>query len=909
MKKRSSLIRNSFQVFLHDVKRLFHAPAALVVAIVLLILPSLYAWYNVVGFWNPYDKTGNLEVCVVNEDDGGSNRIVGDMNIGDMVVEELKKNDQLKWEFVDRQTADETLKSGNAYAAFVIPSDFTKRLIAITEGSYESPTVSYIINEKSGPVSPKITDAGATTLDETINSAFVSSVSAVAVDAIDSAIGEEKSDVKKAKSAAMRRIDGAHAKMSKAQKKLDASSKALDDGIAKVKNSRASTSSMKNSLTKASKDADALSKDLSTLQTELGDFSEDSWPLASSAITAISKASQESADAAQSVTSQTAQANAFVESSSAQAEVAIDQARSVVTDLRQIASSLPQGDPTAAGILAACKKIEDECNSAESTLSEMKTTSSNISESQDRVNEAAESSNASVQNLTDAMQGATSLFFGRTAPAINSSILLISESLATVNATIPAQKALLDELDLMLKDAQSALENSKEAIDATKEAADGFAKDLEGLKTDVASILSSGAISKLIGKDGLDAKRIAEFMGSPTEVKTESFYSPNAYGASMAPLFMNLTFWIGAFMLIVIMRQEVYYPKIKNLTAAQSYLGRFLLFACMAVLQAAICCVGLVAIGVGAASMPALVFASCMTSLSYLSIIYALSLTLQYVGKGICVLLIFAQIPGATGLYPVEMTSPFFQAIYPLMPFTYGIEAMRESICGFYGLTYLKDMVVLGAYFAIFMVLGMVVRPLLANVSRMESLQVHKSGIYNGEKTLVPPRPFRFSQVVRLLADKDEYKNSIESRYQRFEKWYPRIIKGSIIVGLAVPVGLVAIFALTPTEKVVILTIWLVFLIVLFTMLIIVESLKNSLKRQLMLEGVSNDQLLGLFGKRSSSEKADDGAQDDEAEGGDSSFKGRDAEKMDVSSSKNRDNAEHDVNLSGSRDEAVSSDE
>ena len=122
-------------------------------------------------------------------------------------------------------------------------------------------------------------------------------------------------------------------------------------------------------------------------------------------------------------------------------------------------------------------------------------------------------------------------------------------------------------------------------------------------------------------------------------------------------------------MLLVIMKQEVDAEGIPGLTLAQRYLGRFLLLASMAVLQALICCAGVLAIGVQAVNAPALFFAAAVTSLSYLSIIYALSVTLQHIGKGICVVLVFAQIPGATGLYPIEMTSGFFQAIYPFFPF------------------------------------------------------------------------------------------------------------------------------------------------------------------------------------------------------------------------------------------------
>ncbi len=244
-------------------------------------------------------------------------------------------------------------------------------------------------------------------------------------------------------------------------------------------------------------------------------------------------------------------------------------------------------------------------------------------------------------------------------------------------------------------------------------------------------------------------------------MKTEQLYPLNAYGSAMAPLFMNLTFWIGAFMLLVIMKQEVDGEGIRNLTVTQRYLGRFALLAVMAVLQAVICCAGVLVIGVQAASAPALFFAAAVASLAYLSIIYALSVTLQHIGKGICIVLVFAQIPGATGLYPIEMTSGFFQAVYPFFPFTYGISAMREAICGFYGSHYGDAIGMLVFFFVLFMAFGILLRPLMANVNRMVAGQVRQGGIFNGEDVEIPARPYRFSQLFRALSGRDEYREEL----------------------------------------------------------------------------------------------------------------------------------------------------
>ena len=62
-------VHNVFRVLMRDLKRIAKAPASWVVILVLIALPSLYTWFNVVGFWNPYNNTGALKVCVVNEDE------------------------------------------------------------------------------------------------------------------------------------------------------------------------------------------------------------------------------------------------------------------------------------------------------------------------------------------------------------------------------------------------------------------------------------------------------------------------------------------------------------------------------------------------------------------------------------------------------------------------------------------------------------------------------------------------------------------------------------------------------------------------------------------------------------------------------------------------------------------------
>lgn len=468
-----------------------------------------------------------------------------------------------------------------------------------------------------------------------------------------------------------------------------------------------------------------------------------------------------------------------------------------------------------------------------------------------------------MQGAADAAGAYADGLFGDTVPTVNRSLAQMSAVSSSLAAAVSNQRLLIDQTELAIGQLTSTLVAAREALGQTGGILADLEESLSTVQTDVLSLGESGALAKAFGKDGLDAAKIADFMGSPTELVTEQLYELNAYGSAMAPLFMNLTFWIGAFMLLVIMKQEVDGEGVRKLTVTQRYLGRFLLLAAMAVLQAAICCAGVLAIGVQAANAPALFFAAIVASLSYLSIIYALSVTLQHIGKGICIVLVFAQIPGATGLYPIEMTSSFFQAVYPFFPFTYGISAMREAIFGFYGSQYVDALGMLALFFALFMAFGILVRPLMANVNRMVACQVRESGIFNGEDVEIPARPYRVSQLFRALSDKEEYREELRARMERFERWYPRLIRGVLALGLSVPVALAVVFSLTPAEKVQLLTAWLVWLVVVFVFLVVVESLRAGLERQMRLEGMSDEGLLELGGARDRMVRSSD----DEASG------------------------------------------
>ena len=189
-----------FAIFLRDVKRILKNPVALVVTLGVAIIPSLYAWCNILANWDPYANTGNIQVAVANEDKGTTSTLVGHLDAGQQTVNQLKKNHQLGWRFVPEQQAIEGVESGKYYAAIVLPEDFSSRLIGTVTGKGDRPSITYYINEKLNAIAPKITDTGATTIDEQINTTFVSSVADAVAKEVKEAAGETTGSMKSAQS-------------------------------------------------------------------------------------------------------------------------------------------------------------------------------------------------------------------------------------------------------------------------------------------------------------------------------------------------------------------------------------------------------------------------------------------------------------------------------------------------------------------------------------------------------------------------------------------------------------------------------------------------------------------------------------------------------------------------------------
>lgn len=189
-------MKNIFKVFWNDAKHIGRNVVALVVVMGLAILPSLYAWFNILSNWDPYgsESTSNIKVAVAYDDEGVN--ISGlDINISSNIIEALKTNDTIGWVFTD--TTDEAIEgvwAGDYYAALIMPEDFSKDMVSFLADNMTHPEIIYYTNQKKNAIAPKITDKAKTAVQQQVNATFISTLTEAIMKSADIAdnIGAEQ---------------------------------------------------------------------------------------------------------------------------------------------------------------------------------------------------------------------------------------------------------------------------------------------------------------------------------------------------------------------------------------------------------------------------------------------------------------------------------------------------------------------------------------------------------------------------------------------------------------------------------------------------------------------------------------------------------------------------------------------
>ena len=869
-------MRASLRIFARDLRRLVTNPAALVIALGVCLLPSLYAWVNILANWDPYENTAGVPVAVTIEDAGADVPGMGRLNAGAMIREELEKNHQLDWTFVDEKDALDGVRSGRYYAAFVIPKDFTATLAGVLDGHPEQARIAYYVNEKANAVAPKVTDTGATTLEDQISSEFVSVAGTAVTERLRAAAGDASKNADTARTSA-------EDALRTAQDDLDALARELDDARDTISAAQKAASSARDTLSTASTAADGLSSSLDAALSGLANARTKAGELTSAASDALASASSTLAGLSSTASHDVSEIAADAGWAQGKLDAAISEMRAADGTISGLRSSLESARDAVAALAPTTEAGRALQQRLLADLDEQISSLAQLSEAQAaRLDDLQRTSNAlaagvdATRGLSGAVDSAVQTSdaalrqlrddFARTvAPQLASALDALGDKGGRLAGGGAALVPMIEQADGTLAALKDLLAQADHALESGADSLRSAAEQLGGLADDLAAIQSAESLPAVTDVLALDPQATGSALGSPAALVEKAVFPVDNYGSGVAPFYTNLALWVGGFVLVAVYKLEVDRSELGGIdpTPAQAFFGRWLLFALLGQIQALVCCLGDVALGVQCVSPVAFVVAGMVASGVYVLLVYALAAAFRHVGKALAVLLVVLQIPGASGLYPIQMQPAFFRALEPWLPFTYGIGAMREAVAGFYDGAYAHDLLTLALFAVPALLIGIAVRQRLLSVNALFDRRLSETNLLVTEHDAAGERQGRLALVLDALATSPEHREEFLARAARFELAYPARVRRGLRALLAVPLALLALMLLHP-GRFEVLVVWVVALVAASGYLIGLEYLRDSLRERAGIARMNAEQLMALARTEGVAGEKNDSEQDDE---------------------------------------------
>lgn len=164
-------MRNIFRIFKHDLRALYKNFFAFLIILAILILPALYAWFNIYAFWDPYGKTKDVSIAVVSNDKDYMDSDGNIVNMGKALIEEIKDDENFGFVFLD--DADKAVKdlyAGKYYAAIIIEPDFTYNMYQLPGLRICTiPRSSSIRTKRPTPLPVKVVEAAGDKVKKIVN--------------------------------------------------------------------------------------------------------------------------------------------------------------------------------------------------------------------------------------------------------------------------------------------------------------------------------------------------------------------------------------------------------------------------------------------------------------------------------------------------------------------------------------------------------------------------------------------------------------------------------------------------------------------------------------------------------------------------------------------------------------------
>ena len=714
-------MNNILKIYKDDIKKIFTNYAALIVFIALSILPSLYAWFNIKASCDPYGKeaTSQIKIGVVNKDKGAE--LKGEFkNIGNQIIDQLKENDVMGWQFVSEKEAVKAVEEGSYYAMITIPEEFSENILSLITDDIKKGKIIYTVNEKVNAIAPKITVKGATAVQENVNKTVIETVSDIVLSTAKDLGIEVEGQLPK--------LDNLYDKLVEIQSKFKDLYETTDlayDGVNKVADL----------VTNLQNDIPLITDTLNStkgLATNLIDFITTSQGEINNIAPTIKTDIGLVKDLADEVSSYVDVVINAINTGSENANVLLGNLNTKVSGLRDYLTSIRVLVEKINGHSqnGALSDVLNNLITAENTLNQLYNEIESIKNSLANGNlidtSKLENAKTVLNDVSNIAGNLYEKFDTEILGNINTILNTANDSAKSALEILQRAQDKLPKVEEILTTVSALCNKGNEGIKYAKDNLPRAEEIVNEVTSNVAKIKDSSDLKDLLKLIANNVEERSNYLTSPVELEENSLYPMRNYGTAMTPFYSVLSLWVGMTLLVSMFSVEAH----GEYNHMEVYFGKLLLFLTIGMTQALIVALGdLYLLKIYCVNPALFVTGILFTSITFVAIVYSLVSVFGNVGKVTAIILLVLQVAGSGGTFPIQLTPKFFQIINPFLPFTYAISFARESIGGVVQSVLVKDIVIMLIYIVVAILISIFLKKPINNLLSGFTKKFHESGL------------------------------------------------------------------------------------------------------------------------------------------------------------------------------------
>ena len=712
-----------FKIFTHDMKKIFSNVVAIVIMIGLICLPCIYCWTNLLSSWSPYTDLNALNIGVYSMDQGF---YVGDVyiNIGQTVMESLKENDTVGWVFYGegadvtdkdtREKLDDEIQNdvykGDLYAAFVIPEDFSEKLIDFMNEDLAHPTIQYYENQKKNAIVPKITSKVKTTVQGQVNDTIITQLSTVIAEAGGYFTGDDKNIT----AAGTTTLENLSSDLNSyinilnsfiyitqsAQTIMSSSHDLIPDLDSIVKNGQNTINSMENILVSGNQTI-----------SQAGATMDAAFDLVDSQLRKLEELAAQDTNTIESALGTIQSDVTLIRNQMKLLETMLESWKNMTRDNLNGTTlpdniekpTLPDSDAVKNQVEEQKKKLEEYYNSLEGNLTALQNDLTDLENlagtSQNDSKALRKELLAKLQNCEDDFKQVKQVYNSSLKQSINSTGNSLYTSLIKASGLLTNMNVDFDSISQNLQKYADELQNGTIALTDSKTMAENLVAKLNEITSYLNELQQNEQYQALADLLENHPEQFADFVAEPTKVHQNVIYeindkAGNSYASSMSAFYTVLALYLSSLFCMVIIHAEFNhknYPEISGkVSRFQQYIGRWMTFACVSIPTSVILALGdLLFIEVQCKHPVAFVLSVVAIGLVFNLFAYSCAFGLGLIGEAFALLCMIIAV-ACSSSFPFDLLPDIFTKLnnLNLIIFQPGMNMLKETIAGYNAIDY-----------------------------------------------------------------------------------------------------------------------------------------------------------------------------------------------------------------------------